>query len=363
MYLEQLEITNFRNYKNTSVTFSPHINIIYGNNAQGKTNLLEAIYFLAMTKSHRLNLDNDLIKRGEETLYIKGYIKNKENINKYEIGFNNSIKKIKIDNNIIKKISNYISNINVIIFNPEDLNIIKGSPKERRRFLNLELSQFNSNYLEILNDYNKLLKIRNNILKKGIPDNNYLEILNEYLINKATDIYISRSKFINKLNEYNNKIYKSITKIEGFNLVYKPNIAIEEYDRENIKKTYKNALDNNLKLDLKLGMTLLGPHKDDFIININDEELKNYGSQGQQRVAILTIKLSELKVLEKYQKKYPILLLDDVFSELDNFKKNSLLKYFMKKNQTIITTTDLKNIDEKILKISKKIKIKQGEII
>src|SRR5574344_2158210 len=163
-----MKIKNFRNYQDLDIKFNKNINIIYGNNAQGKTNLLEAIYFLALTKSHRLNIDNSLIKNGTDTAYISGIIQSNKNINKYEIGFNSTTKKLKI-----------------IIFYPEDLNIIKGSPRERRRFLNLELSQIYSDYIDVLNNYNKLLKMRNNVLKQGIKDQHYFDVLTEYLVNRA----------------------------------------------------------------------------------------------------------------------------------------------------------------------------------
>src|SRR5574344_1244826 len=180
-----MKIKNFRNYQELDIKFDKNINIIYGDNAQGKTNLLEAIYFLALTKSHRLNIDNSLIKQDSDTAYLLGLIENNNITNKYEIGFNSTTKKLKINNEQIKKVSNYISKINIIIFYPEDLNIIKGSPRERRRFLNLELSQIYSNYIDILNNYNKLLKMRNNILKQGIRDQHYFDVLTEYLVNRA----------------------------------------------------------------------------------------------------------------------------------------------------------------------------------
>lgn len=363
MFLKEMKIKNFRNYQELDIKFDKNINIIYGDNAQGKTNLLEAIYFLALTKSHRLNIDNSLIKQDSDTAYLLGLIENNNITNKYEIGFNSTTKKLKINNEQIKKVSNYISKINIIIFYPEDLNIIKGSPRERRRFLNLELSQIYSNYIDILNNYNKLLKMRNNILKQGIKDQHYFDVLTEYLVNRACDLYIMRKKFIDRLNEFCPKIYKSIIKLDNFHLEYCPNIKIDSYERDNLKKIIYFELDKTKDVEKKLGMTLIGPHKDDFNILLDNVDLRSYGSQGQQRSAILSIKLSELKVFEKYQNVHPILLLDDVFSELDKHKRNNLLKYISKKNQVIITTTELNNIDSKILDNSEKIKIKNGKVV
>lgn len=367
MFLKTIKMNNFRNYEKLEVEFNPYINIIYGNNAQGKTNLLESIYYLALSKSYSSFIDLNIIKNEETYLYVKGIINEKNNDTIYEIGLDQNKKKLKIDNNQIKKVSDYISKINIIIFFPEDLNLIKGSPKERRRFLNSELSQLNSNYVDILTDYNRLLKMRNNYLKnykdKTNFNENYLEILTEYLINKACDIYISRKKFIDRINEYSNKIFKDIIKMEGYEIIYEPNIRIDNYEKENVRQILKKEYKKSIDIEMKIGSTIIGPHKDEIKFYLNKEDLKSIGSQGQQRVAILALKLAELKVFEKYNKKKPILLLDDVFSELDKRKRNSLIKYLKNKNQVIITTTDLNLIDDRLLKGSKRIKIKEGKII
>ena len=317
MVLEKINIFQFRNYNTLELTLSPGINIIYGKNAQGKTNLLESIYVLALTKSHRSFIDNNLIKVGEPGAKIKGT--------------NQKQKKLKIDQTEIKKISDYISKMNIIIFYPEDLDLIKGSPSIRRRFLNLEISQINSNYLNLYNEYTKILKMRNDYLKKvnkGISiDHSYFEILNKYFVEKAVLIYQYRNKFINQLNK-----------------------ILEKMDR------LQNA-------EMKLGSTLIGPHRDDIEFYIEDKNIKNYGSQGQQRMAVLALKLSEIELFKEKTGNIPILLLDDVFSELDENKKNNLLSYIKNEIQTIITTTDLNSIDKSILKKSKLIEIDDGKII
>lgn len=363
MYIKDINITNFRNYDKLSLKFEKGINIIYGNNGQGKTNLLESLYFLALTKSHRSYIDSNIIKKNSEFSKIIGNIYINNIKSKLEININEKNKILKIDNNIIKKTSDYISKLNIIIFYPEDLELIKGSPSIRRRFLNLELSQLYSEYFILINDYNKILKMRNDYLKKSNNfDKNYFDIITNYLIDKSINIYILRNRFINKINENVKNIYKDLTKIDGFNIKYKNSIKFDNFDKNHLKNILKNEYEKIYLKELKYKSTLIGPHRDDFELYINDMEIKNYGSQGQQRSAILAIKLSEIDILKKYTGSYPILLLDDVFSELDKIKKNNLLKYIDNDIQVLITTTDLSNLNRKLIKKSKLIQIDNGKI-
>ena len=366
MILKQINLVNFRNYEKLKLKFNKGINILYGSNAQGKTNLLESIYFLGLTKSHRPIIDNNLIMNGKTTSNIEGIINNGKLDKKLNINFDSSNKKLFIDNNQIKKVSDYISNLNIIIFCPDDLELIKLSPQVRRKYLNMELSQLYSNYYIVLNEYTKLLKIRNNYLKKYNKhepvDDNYFDILTNYLVDKAILIYKMRYKFINKINDYCENIYKNIMNIDNFKIIYKPNINDLNIFDENIKNNLLNIINKNKDMDIKLCCTLIGPHKDDFEFYLNDKNLKLYGSQGQQRAAVLTLKLSEIELFKKYKENTPILLLDDIFSELDDNKKNNLLKYIVKDIQTIITTTDLNNLDNKLIKKSKIYKIEQGKV-
>ena len=367
MILKNIEIVNFRNYESLELTFNKKTNIIYGNNAQGKTNILESIYVLGLTKSHRSFIDNNLIKEGKGKSKIKGIIQ-KNNINtKMEIHLENKNKKLRIDNTEIKKISDYISKFNIIIFFPEDLEIIKGSPHLRRQYFNLELSQLYSQYFKVLNDYKKILRIRNEYLKqmqKNIEiDKNYFDILTECLIEKAIFIYKARDKFVLKLNDNCEKIFKRISGASGFNIKYSPYFKLDNFETEYLKENLRYRFDKILNTEIKLGMTLVGPHRDDFLFFIENKNLKEFGSQGQQRLAIISLKLAEIEVFKKHCKTTPLLLLDDVFSELDDSKKNKLLKYIQNKAQTIITTTDLSNIDEKTLASAKLFKIKNGSVI
>lgn len=362
MYLKNINIRNFRNYDDLSIQFEKGINIIYGSNGQGKTNLLESLYVLGMTKSHRSYIDNNLIKNDKEAFKIVGNIYVDKIKTKLEINFNDKDKTLKVDNNITKKVSDYISRMNIIIFYPDDLSLIKGSPSERRRFLNSEISQLYGEYLTVVNDYNKLLKMRNDYLKQIKLDMNYLNILTDYLIDKAIIIYKMRYKFVKKLNERVGSIYFSLAGINDFKILYKTSIKFENYDKDYLKQVLKENFKNSYDKEKKNKITLIGPHRDELEILVGEDNIKNYGSQGQQRMAILAIKLAEIEIINNYKGTNPILLLDDVFSELDKKKKNNLLKYIDNSIQTIITTTDLNNISKKIRDNAKLIEIEQGAI-
>ena len=366
MILKNISIRSFRNYSNLELQLNDKINIIYGNNGQGKTNILESIYVLALTKSHRSFIDSALIKEGEENAIIRGRLKKDMPYN-LEILITKSNKKVKIDNKKEPKISNYIDKMNVIIFSSEDLDLIKGSPSERRKYLNLELSQLSPNYYNALNDYNKLIKIRNEMLKKLSSnekiDQSYFNILTDYIVNKGVFIYQMRNKYLEKLNKICPDIFNQISKLENFNIKYIPSIQLENFSKDEIKKTLETKLNSNLEKEVMAKTTLYGPHRDDFEFHLGENNLKTYGSQGQQKMAVLALKLSEIEVFKDYKKTSPIILLDDVFSDLDNNKKNNLLKHIDKDMQVIITTTDLDSIDKQILNKAKLIKIENGQII
>lgn len=365
MVIKSIKLENFRNYDHLEIDFSEGINIIYGNNAQGKTNLLESIYVLALTKSHRSFIDQNLLKEGAEFSRIEGIIKKDNMETKMGISFSRGKKKCYMDMNEVKKTSDYISNMNIIIFYPEDLELIKGSPLVRRRYLNLELSQLDRNYFKILNDYNRLLKMRNDYLKRVDYkqfNSSYFSSLTDCFIDKAVNIYFMRNRFINKINENCASIFEDISGLKGFRVEYCSGFDLENYSKEELKDVLNKKFEENRDVEFRVHSTVLGPHKDDLIFYIDQLNIKNYGSQGQQRMAVLAMKLSELKIFEKYCLTSPILLLDDVFSELDDLKKNNLLSYINKNIQTIITTTELTNIDSDILANSKKIEIECGHI-
>lgn len=351
MIIKSIKLTNFRNYVHLNLKFNDKMNIFIGKNAQGKTNILESICVLALTKTYKNGVEPNLITFNKKKALIKGKIRDDKLIKDLEISIEEGKKKYKINNNEIRKLSEYISNLNIIVFTPEDLEIIKGSPSVRRNLINMELSQISHKYLNTYNEYNKILKVRNEYLKllltSSVADKKYLDVVTEKLIEKAIIIYKERKKYIDFINLNINSIYKKITKEEGLCIIYEPNVEINDFSSENIYKVLKDKFDREYKKELNYGMTLYGPHRDDFIFSLNGKNLKYFGSQGQQKVSILSFKLSEIEIFENYRKTKPILLLDDIFSELDIAKRNKLLEYVNKDIQSIITTTDLKSIKSK----------------
>ena len=324
----------------------------------GKTNLVEAIYVLALTKSFRGTLDKVLIKNGKESKKIEASIKNNI-INNYQLMISNDGKKVKINNNNISKLSDYISKISVILFNPDDLRFIKDTPSIRRKNLNVDISQLNNIYLKLLNNYNKLLKQRNLYLKSmninSNTDSDYLDVITDKLIEIGIKIYQYRKEFIDELNMKIRDIYKKITGEDGLIIKYISNFDSE---KEKIISNYKKSLQR----DIILGKTQIGVHHDDIIFIKNDNSLKDYGSEGQQKNAIISYKLAEIELFKAKNGEYPILILDDLFSELDNEKINNILNLLGEDIQTFITTTDISKVDKRILEMSKKICIQDGKL-
>ncbi len=357
---------NFRNYDKVAISFHDKLNIIVGDNAQGKTNILESIYLLALTKSYRNGMESNLIQFGKEQAKIKGTIRVDRVIKDLEIDFLPKDKKVFLNQKEIKKISDYISNLNVILFTPDDLEIIKGSPSVRRNLLNVQISQMSHVYLKTYNEYNKILKTRNEYLKllyvNHLADLSYLKILTDQLIEKSVLIYQKRKEYVDFINRQIGTIYEKITNFGGLQLKYEPNVLFSSFEKANIKMSLKKKFEENYQRELMQGMTLFGPHRDDFSYFLNEQDLKLFGSQGQQKLAVLAHKLAEIDIFIQYTKTKPILLLDDIFSEIDIKKQNRLLEYVKQDIQSIITTTDLKNVQRKIVKDATIFEIKNGKI-
>ena len=367
MVLRKIKLVNFRNYKNFNISFQKNINIIIGDNAQGKTNILESIYTLALTKSYRTTNDSNLIRLNQEKFIIIGETKDEKVFKKLSLELYKGNKVAKINDNTINKISDYIGNLYVILSSPDDLQMIKGSPSERRNFLNIEISQLSSNYIKKYNEFNKILKMRNDYLKllytNSLCDYNYLDILTDNLIDREVEIYIERNNFINRINKYITDIYKNITGIKDLKIVYETNVEFNNFEFAEIKNVLKEKYRKNQQREIAMGMTLYGPHRDDFTFTIEGNDIKIYGSQGQQKLAFIALKFSEIPIFEEKTGTKPIILLDDIFSELDKTKKNKLIQYIDNDYQVIITSNDTKDISKKILKDANIFKIQDGKII
>jgi len=349
MEITNLKLLNFRNFNNLNLNFSKNKNIIIGNNGVGKTNIVESIFVLALTKSFRTNDDEIIVNENSDFYKIEGTIKSNF-INNYKIVYQDKNKVVKINNNKINKYSDYVSNINVILFSINDLKLIKDTPNTRRKLINLEISQLNNEYVIYLNFYNKILKQRNTYLKtlyNKKVNYEYLEILDDQLIDYGVKVFEIRKMFIEKINNLLCKIYVNLGGFDGLCINYKSDYISKT--KENIKEDYKN----NIEKDISLGSTQIGIHRDDFVFFANNKDIKNFASEGQQKNAIIAFKLSEIELFYTIKKEYPILILDDLFSELDLKKIENILNYISDEIQTFITTTDLKKIKRKYLKNSK----------
>lgn len=367
MKINNIDIYNFRNYERAYIEFSDKMNIFIGNNGEGKTNILESIYVLAITKSHRSYIDKNLINNSKNIMKLSSnvfFANNNNNNNKLELIMNNKGKRVSINNLVYKKISDYISNLVVVLFSPDDLDLIKGSPTIRRKFLNIEIGQLDNKYLYYLNDYNNLLKQRNEYLKSitiNTVDSTYLDIIDDKLSEKALYVYKYRYEFIKDMNRFMKIVFSDLSS-SNLEIKYINNFDNSEFDF-NIKDKFLRKLKNNLNRDIFTGGTSVGPQRDDFEFFLNEKNVRDYGSQGQQRLCVLTLKFAEVELLNEKRGEYPILLLDDIFSELDISKRNSIVKYLNKGVQVFITSTDINDIDKFLLSDSKIFKIENGNIV
>ena len=353
MHVESIKLINFRNYINLDIKLNKNLNIFLGPNAQGKTNLLESIHISSSGRSYRTSRDRELINMDKSVGYI-GLKVIKDNFEKYiEVKFEeNKNKRVRVNRVETDKLSDLIGQVNVVIFSPEDLKLVKGGPSERRTFLDEEISQIRPSYRHNLNKYNKILFQRNNLLKSikySKKDSKMIEVWDEQLTDTGVEIILSRIDFIKKLSVISKNIHSKLTTDnEELSVIYSPSFKIPSRDKDELKETFKKNLEADLLKDIEKGTTSLGPHKDDIEILINNMSSRIYGSQGQQRTSALSLKLAEVDLIKEEIGEYPILLLDDVLSELDIDRRRSLVKTF-KDVQTIITSTDdveIEGIDE-----------------
>lgn len=347
MYIKKIELNNFRNYEQEQIILDKNVNIIYGNNGEGKTNILESVFVCALGKSFRTSKEKELIRIGQDYAKVNIDFEKDDRVGNIKINIDNK-KSFFLNDVKLNKTSEVLGNIYVVLFNPDDINILKQGPANRRRFLNIMISQLRPNYVHLLNNYMKVLEQRNIYLRQIKYENkdiNLLEIWDEKLAELGEKIYEYRKDFIEKIIVKINKIHQNITnEKETIKIIYSSNCSK--------KQDYLNKLKNNKNIDLQKGYTTLGIHRDDFSIYINDKLVNVYGSQGQQRTVIISLKLSELEIIYDEIGEKPILLLDDFISELDKNRREYLLNNFID-NQIIITCTDnfaLKN-SGKIFKV------------
>lgn len=369
MLLNHLSLSNFRNYNQLVFEPSDSINVLFGFNAQGKTNLLESIYFLATGHSHRSNKDQELIYWGMPYFQIKGLTSRRNSQTNLEVTYGvNGQKLLKIEGIKQSRLPDYLGNLSVVLFSPEDLSIVKGGPKERRRFLDIEISQISKSYAYLLIQYYKTLGQRNSLLKSfrnAQYNNNQLEVWDFQLIDVGSKILKKRLEMVKKLALLAKSKQQLLTagkehlEIKYFSsLPVKPDFSVAE-----IADRYRSKLKELRQEELHRVSTLVGPHRDDLVFYINGIDARLFGSQGQQRTIALSLKLAELDLIFGETGEYPVLLLDDVLSELDNLRRHYLLSTVKQKIQTFVTTTNLEYIDEQILKEAKVYRVDEGKLV
>lgn len=357
MIIRSIELSNFRNYDSLAITFDKEINILYGDNAQGKTNILESAYLCSTTKSHKGSKDKEMIKMGHQEAHIRMIVEKDDICHTIDMHLKrNKSKGIAIDSIPIHKSSELIGYVPIVFFSPEDLSIIKNGPSERRRFIDMELCQLDKIYLYHLTCYNKIMNQRNNLLKQIGFKRELMDTLciwDEQLTDFGNKIITRRKQFIEELNEILYSIHKKLSgQKEELVIRYAPNVETD---------SFFDKLNQTVERDIALKTTGTGPHRDDIVFLVKDIDIRKFGSQGQQRTAALSLKLAEIELLKRTVKDNPVLLLDDVLSELDRNRQNYLLDS-IKDIQTIITCTGLEEFVNNRIQMNRIYKVIEGTI-
>lgn len=368
MRVQSLEIHCYRNISQLSIDCPQDLHIFVGPNAQGKTNILESLYLLALGKSHRTRSTKELIQFGEQYSVLKARVKRDERVSRLEVQLRDLGKKVSINGIEQSKLSQYIGFLPAVLFAPEDLAIVKGSPQIRRRFLDMEIGQVSPNYVYNLSQLNKLLTQRNSLLK-GLGTNKkfqveFLDVYDEQFLSLSLDLWRKRFSFLKLLTQWSQEIHQSITSSnEELFIEYLPSIPIQaNMEIDEWRAIFQAELERVREQEIRRGSTLFGPQRDDFRLIANGLDLHTFGSQGQQRTAALSLKLAEIELIHQETGVYPILLLDDVLSELDDSRKTHLLEAIRGRVQTFVTTTNLEGIDEETLTKAQIYQIRQGTI-
>ncbi|GAB6092989.1 DNA replication/repair protein RecF [Furfurilactobacillus curtus] len=355
MYLESLHLKDFRNYSTLDVDFDQGVNILLGENAQGKTNLLEAIYVLALTRSHRTANDRDLISWQADEALVAGRVRKTNTITPLELTFSKKGKKAKVNHLEQARLSRYVGQLNVILFAPEDLELVKGSPSVRRHFIDQEFGQMSPKYLYNAGQYRTILRQRNNYLRqlqrKQAKDLVFLGVLSDQLAAFGAELVVARLTFLKQLEKWAQGVHEVISQArEQLTFDYINQIkAAPGASVESLYQAYQTAFERQQQKEIEQGTTLIGPHRDDLHFLVNGKNVQTFGSQGQQRTTALSVKLAEIDLMKAITGEYPVLLLDDVLSELDDARQTHLLRSIQDRVQTFLTTTSLSGITRKLI--------------
>lgn len=355
MFIKELSLKDFRSYEELEIALDPGINIFRGDNAQGKTNILESVYLCATARSHRTHKEKEIIQWGKEAAHVKMTLKKKYVEDTIDFHLSNKAKSALINKMPIGRLGELFGCLNIVMFSPEDLQLIKNSPKERRRFLDIELCQIDKMYYYALRQYHKVLKQRNLALKDFFAKKDYsmLDVWDMQIQEYATAVIDKRVAFVDELNSIARQIHSDISgNKEELQIIYEPSVQSEDFAEKMSKYREK---------DILYQTTSIGPHRDDLKFLINDMDVKTYGSQGQQRTVVLSMKLAELKIMKKYIGEEPVLLLDDVLSELDENRQKDLFKY-TQNMQTLITCTGIEQSVWNTQKIGKLYDVTKGKV-
>lgn len=368
MHITELSLENYRNYLSLDIEFDNKVNVFLGENAQGKTNIMESIFVLAMARSYRTSNDKELISWEADYAKIRGRVQKSQSSVPLELIISKKGKKAKCNHIEQQRLSQYVGNMNVVMFAPEDLNLVKGSPQVRRRFIDMEIGQVSPVYLHDISQYHKVLQQRNRYLKqlqlKETKDITMLDVLTDQLIQLAVKVVKKRFAFIHLLQEWAQSIHSGISRgLEHLDIVYEPSIDVSEDDvSSKMISIFEETYYSQRKRELERGVTLSGPHRDDLVFLVNGKDVQTFGSQGQQRTTALSVKLAEIELIHSEIQEYPILLLDDVLSELDDYRQSHLLNTIQGKVQTFVTTTSIEGIHHQTLQEASTFSVKQGTI-
>lgn len=369
MILSELHLQNFRNYKDLTVQFAPGVNVLIGHNAQGKTNMLEAIYALSLTRSHRTSNDRELINWKSKSARVSGVIKKNIGSVPLELEFTSKGKRAKVNHLEQAKLASYIGQLNAILFAPEDLSLVKGAPALRRHFMDMEFSQMSSRYLYNAGQYRTMLRQRNKYLRQlkygQQHDRVLLGVLSDQLAAYGAEVTVARYHFLQQLEKWASQLHEQISlNQENLRLDYVSQLDLEE--ETTVEQAYNTLLEifqKNEEREIEQGTTMYGPQRDDIHFMVNGKNVQSFGSQGQQRTTALSVKLAEIDLMKEQTGEYPLLLLDDVLSELDTIRQTHLLTAIQDKVQTFLTTTSLNDVARQLIHEPKIFEINQGTLI